>query len=100
MYPAPQVLEELGRVTIAGARLDLQTELVVSVAVWRDVRWAALGLGLALVFVTYANLNVEEGEDGGTGPLIVSVLLDLLLAAALFGWLLPRVRNEGGPRWC
>ena len=29
MYPAPQVLQELGRVTIAGARLDLQTAFLL-----------------------------------------------------------------------
>jgi hypothetical protein len=61
-------------------------------------RFAAPTLGLialvvALVIVVAGNYHVQSGENGGTGPGIVTGIICVLLAAGLFGYVVPRTTN-------
>lgn len=51
---------------------------------------AVAGIGLA-----FANFQVEDGENGGASDFAFMLLVSIGLAAALFGYVLPRVRPEG-----
>src|SRR5690348_18237624 len=51
------------------------------------------GFVLAMVIIVAGNYNVPKGENGGTGPAISTAVLSALLAAALFGWVIPRIRR-------
>lgn len=55
---------------------------------------AAAGVALAGIVIFAGNYDVTKGENGGTGPAVVTSVLCLALAAALFALVLPRVRNE------
>lgn len=48
---------------------------------------------LAILIVVAANWDVRKGENGGTGPALVTAIICLLLAAALFGFVVPRASN-------
>ena len=58
-----------------------------------DLTLAAVGLVVALVVVFIGNYDVDPGEDGGTVAGIVTAIICIVLAAALFGAILPRTRN-------
>lgn len=53
--------------------------------------FAVGGLALALVVVVLGNVGVQPGENGGTGPAIFTGVLCVLVTAALFGVVLPRL---------
>jgi hypothetical protein len=59
----------------------------------RDLAVAVGGLVLAAIIILLGNTNLEPGENGGTGPAIVTGVICLVLAAALFGLVVPRARN-------
>lgn len=52
-----------------------------------------VGVALALVIVFAGNYNVPKGENGGTGPGIVTGIICLVLALALFGYVVPRAKD-------
>lgn len=52
-----------------------------------------VGLIAALVIVFAGNYHVPAGENGGTGPGIVTGVICLALAAGLFGYVVPRAAN-------
>jgi|SRR3954453_12845410 hypothetical protein len=52
-----------------------------------------IGLCAALVIVFAGNYHVPSGENGGTGPGIVTGIICLVLAAGLFGYVVPRTVN-------
>jgi len=52
-----------------------------------------IGLVLALIIVFAGNYHVQSGENGGTGPGIATGAICLVLALALFGYVVPRARN-------
>ncbi|MGH8891075.1 MAG: hypothetical protein ACRDV3_15105 [Acidothermaceae bacterium] len=54
---------------------------------------AALGLLLAAVVVVAGNVNVSKGQNGGAGPAIFTGILCLVLAAVLFGVVVPRAKR-------
>lgn len=54
---------------------------------------AAIGLTLAFVVIVAGNYHVAPGENGGTGPAIVTGILCLVLTAAVFGFVVPRARR-------
>jgi hypothetical protein len=55
---------------------------------------AAGGLVLAAVVIGAGNYHVAKGESGGTGPAIVTGILCVVLAAVLFGLVVPRTRGS------
>ncbi|TAM90838.1 MAG: hypothetical protein EPN43_05155 [Jatrophihabitans sp.] len=55
---------------------------------------AAAGISGALLIVFVANYHVPKGENGGTGPGIMTGLGCLALAGLLFGVLLPWLRTR------
>jgi hypothetical protein len=59
----------------------------------RDLPVAIGGLVLAAIIILVGNTNLEPGENGGTGPAIVTSVICLVLAAALFVFVVPRARN-------
>jgi hypothetical protein len=59
----------------------------------RDLPVAIGGLVLAAIIILVGNTNLEPGENGGTGPAIVTSVICLVLAAALFAFVVPRARN-------
>ena len=65
----------------------------VSTTSRRDLPLAIGGLVLAAIIIVVGNINLEPGENGGTGPAIVTAVICLVLAAALFGFVVPRARN-------
>lgn len=56
-------------------------------------RAAALGITGALVIVFAANFHVRKGDNGGTGPAIITGLGCLVVAALLFALVIPRLRR-------
>jgi hypothetical protein len=54
---------------------------------------AGIGLALAAVIIFAGNYKVEDGENGGTGPGIFTAVVCVALAAALFGYVVPRATN-------
>jgi len=52
-----------------------------------------IGFALALIIVFAGNYHMQSGENGGTGPAIATGAICLVLALALFGYVVPRVRN-------
>jgi hypothetical protein len=52
-----------------------------------------VALVVALVIVFAGNYHVPSGENGGTGPGIVTGIICLALAAGLFGYVVPRAVN-------
>ncbi|HEY7622630.1 MAG TPA: hypothetical protein VH834_22855 [Solirubrobacteraceae bacterium] len=52
-----------------------------------------IGLVVALVIVFAGNYHVESGENGGTGPAIITGVVCLALTLALFGYVVPRATN-------
>jgi hypothetical protein len=57
---------------------------------------AAAGISGALLIVFVANYRVPAGQNGGTGPGVITGLGCLALAGLLFGLVLPRLRNSDG----
>lgn len=55
---------------------------------------AATGLALAGLVIFAGNYDVQPGENGGTGPAIVTAVICVVLAAVLFGYVVPRARNH------
>ena len=58
----------------------------------------ALALVLAIAGVAYANL-ATEGENGGTGPFIITAVVLLLLAALVFGRVVPNAADAKPAIW-
>jgi hypothetical protein len=54
---------------------------------------AAVGVGLAAVVIIAGNYHVRPGENGGTGPGIATGIFCAVVAAVLFGLVVPRVRH-------
>jgi hypothetical protein len=52
-----------------------------------------LALVVSLVIVFAGNYHVQSGENGGTGPGIVTGIICVALAAGLFGYVVPRATN-------
>jgi hypothetical protein len=55
-----------------------------------------IGFGAALltaVALAGANFLGEDGENGGPGPYAVTLAVSLVIAAALFGWAIPRIER-------
>ena len=50
---------------------------------------------LAAVIMVLINIDVPEGENGGTGPMIFTIILAAVVAAALFLLVVPRAANPG-----
>lgn len=55
---------------------------------------APVGLVVAGLIVFAGNYDVRKGDNGGTGPGIVTAIICIVLAAALFGHVVPRARNR------
>jgi hypothetical protein len=58
-----------------------------------DLAVGAVGLLVGLVIVFLGNYHVDKGENGGTGPGIVTAIICVVLAAVLFGYVVPRAQN-------
>ena len=58
-----------------------------------DLAVGAIGLLAGLVICFLGNYHVDKGENGGTGPGIVTAVICVVLAAALFGYVVPRARD-------
>ena len=58
-----------------------------------EVALALGGWALALVIIVAGNYHVAKGENGGTGPALFSAIVCTVLAVALFGFVVPRIRN-------
>lgn len=61
----------------------------------RTAGYAAAGLALAAVVIVAGNWDVQPGENGGTGPALVTAAFCLVVAGVLFGLVLPRTRRPG-----
>jgi hypothetical protein len=57
---------------------------------------AAIGAVLAAIVIFAGNYNVQPGENGGVGPAIVTAVICVVVAALLFGLVVPRF--EGSER--
>ncbi len=55
----------------------------------------ATGLLGGGIVIFAGNYHVAKGENGGTGPAIETAILSALLAAVLFGWVVPHTRRGG-----
>lgn len=54
---------------------------------------AGIALIAAFVIVFAGNYHVQSGENGGTGPAIITGAICLALAVGLFGFVVPRATN-------
>ena len=55
-----------------------------------------LAVALAAVALAVANfVSTEPGENGGAGAYAVTLVLSLVVAAAIFGWAIPRTERPG-----
>jgi hypothetical protein len=57
-----------------------------------------LSIGFATVVlaaIALAVANFGEGEHGGAGPYAFTLVVSLAVAAALFGWAIPRIERPG-----
>lgn len=54
---------------------------------------APIGLVVAGIVIFAGNYDVRKGDSGGTGPAIATAVICIVLAAALFGYVVPRARN-------
>jgi hypothetical protein len=59
----------------------------------KTTAFAVLGVVLAGIVIFVGNYNVPEGENGGTSEGISTAILCAVIAAVLFGLVVPRVRN-------
>lgn len=57
-------------------------------------RFAAIGVGLAAIVIFACNYDLPKGENGGTGPAIWTAVLCAVVAAVLFGLVVPRSRHH------
>ena len=73
---------------MTSARTELRTTRRPTTAVY-----AAAGIALAAVVVFAGNYNVPTGENGGTREGIATGVVCAVVAAVLFGVVVPRVRN-------
>jgi hypothetical protein len=55
----------------------------------------ALGVGLvlAVIAIILANTNVGDGENGGTGPMVGTLIFIIVVAALMYFLLLPRASS-------
>lgn len=58
------------------------------------MKLAAVGLALAAVVIFLGNYHVRKGENGGAGAAAFSAVVCAVVGAALFGVIVPRVRNR------
>jgi drug/metabolite transporter (DMT)-like permease len=61
----------------------------------RTAGLAAAGLAVAVVVILAGNWDVQPGENGGTGPALVTAAFCLVVAGILFGIVVPRTRRPG-----
>jgi hypothetical protein len=59
----------------------------------RTAVYGLAGLAVSLVVVLLGNWHVESGEQGGAGPALFCSVFCLLVAALLFGLVVPRARR-------
>lgn len=52
-----------------------------------------LTAAIAVAAMACANFIGASGEDAGVGPFLVTSAIALVVAAAMFGWLVPRYRD-------
>jgi len=57
------------------------------------VPWGLAALLGAAVVIVVGNTNIQPGENGGTGPLLISLLVCAVVAALLYGRLVPGSTN-------
>ena len=61
--------------------------------------WLAAGLALAITVVALAFANFGGGDNGGVGPYVVCVGVSAILAAVLFGRVLPNADDPARAGW-
>lgn len=54
---------------------------------------APIGLVVAGIIIFAGNYDVRKGDSGGTRAAIATAVICVVLAAALFGYVVPRARN-------
>jgi len=55
--------------------------------------FAPIALVVAGIIIFAGNYDVRKGENGGTGAAIGTAIICVVLAAVLFGFVVPRARN-------
>lgn len=68
-------------------------------AISSDALLGATSFVAGLIIVVAGNYNVGKGENGGTGPALFTAILCAVVAAALFGFVVSRVRNTTRAAW-
>ena len=61
--------------------------------------WLAAGLALVITTVALAFANFSGGDNGGVGPYVVCVGVCAILAAVLFGRVLPNAEDPARAGW-
>ena len=61
--------------------------------------WLAAGLALVITTVALAFANFGGGDNGGAGPYVVCVGVSAILAAVLFGRVLPNADDPARAGW-
>jgi hypothetical protein len=61
--------------------------------------WLAAGLALVITAVALAFANFSGGDNGGVGPYVVCVGVCAVLAAVLFGRVLPNADDPARAGW-
>lgn len=54
---------------------------------------ASISLVVAGLIIFAGNYDVRKGDNGGLGPAIVTAVICVVLAAVLFGYIVPHARN-------
>lgn len=88
LSPGQPAIPIAGRMTMTATIATRRSTAAAKPAVW-----AATGLALAGIVIVAGNYHVSKGENGGTGPAISTAVLCAVLAGALFGIVVPRVRR-------
>ena len=61
----------------------------------RTAGFAIAGLAIAALVIVAGNRDVKPGENGGTGPALITAVFCLVVAGILFGLVIPRTRRTG-----
>jgi len=64
-----------------------------STSIVKAAPFAAVGFALAIIVIVAGNVNVHKGENGGAQEALSTGVLCLVLAAVLFGAIVPRVKR-------
>lgn len=59
-------------------------------------RWslATIGVVAAGIIILFGNAALKKGDNGGLGPAVGTAAIVVILTAALFGFVVPRVQNR------